>query len=270
MAELEQDVLEKLGRDRLGRREPLALDRARSAAAASSDHRPERVVDLGRDAHGAILTLPRSPRAAAARGSGARPRSSTSASAVAYARRRVGVPLEPAQQVGARRVEQVVVLQPGDRVERAPARAPGPPRTRPRRRGSARRPATGRIHEQPPVEQRRSAPSRCLSCVWSSAIAACTWYGPGSPERERAVEHAPALVDRGLVPERRGPARRAARALRRRRHARVAGASRGRASARAARRPPPRPASARRAASRAGSPRRTGRAGRASRPAVAA
>jgi hypothetical protein len=53
-AQLEQDVLEELERDRLCGREPLGLHRARRSDGELGE-RPQRVVHLGRDSHGWIL-----------------------------------------------------------------------------------------------------------------------------------------------------------------------------------------------------------------------
>ena len=84
VAQVGEDVLEELLGDRLGRREPLALDLLRGGD-GELDRGAEGVVDLGGDAHGVIVALrppSRSRRRSRKRLSGP---SSVSASARRYA-----------------------------------------------------------------------------------------------------------------------------------------------------------------------------------------
>ena len=174
---------------------------------------------------------------------------------------RLGAAAQPAQQVGADRVEEVVARR-GRGASTRPARRLGPSTSA---TATARLSATTGlgVERQQLVVEREDLPPvgvgrRRRASLCTALIAAWIWYGPGSPRRRHAPHERLPLGDQLAVPAARGPGRPAARARRPRSCARAPARLDRAASARAARAPRARPASARRAAGRAGSPRRTG------------
>ena len=107
---------------------------------------------------------------------------------------RLVAPIEAAQQLGAGRVQVVVAveLEPVDDRE-AGARARRP--RRPRRRGSARRPASRCSAGELAVEGGDLAASRAARRCGAPRSPPAATYGPRPCERERALEQRPALVD---------------------------------------------------------------------------
>ena len=176
--------------------------------------------------------------------------------------RRLLVPAEPVQELGAGRVPEVVPLQPGQPVDDLE------PGLRPvgHRDGDC----TVQLHDrrraqlgEPAVEERDLRPVRGLLVV-ERRDRRLQLVRARAAKRQRPLERAPCPARSRPCPRGSGPARRAGRALppvtRARRGARPAGGA-----ARAGRVPRPRPASASRARPRAGSPLRTARGARAAR-----
>ena len=148
------------------------------------------------------------------------------AAAARYAAAASSVTVEPAQQVGAGRGQQVVTRRARPDASSASTSAARPRDRRPSPTATARFSSTTgepRHPRQLAVERGDLDPvgvGRASGAVaWHAAIAACTWYGPGWPRRSARVEHGRPLRRSGRGPTGCGPAPRAARGRPSRRHA---------------------------------------------------